>query len=64
MVAEYELDRHTMSITRLIVDNTISTKDKIKLLTIKLEWILRGNFSGKKRAFVGVMVSIIIIAAR
>ena len=50
IIKENELNLHTESVRKLIIDQNISSEDKINLLKIKLDYILSSE-SGNKRTF-------------
>lgn len=63
LISKYELDKHTISIRKLILDNELDVESKIRLLTIKLGWIIRGEYAGKKRSLLIFLIGVIIAAS-
>jgi len=60
IIKEHELDLHTKSLRELIVSENIGREDKIKLLKIKLDYIINGECLGKKRFVIVFLLGIII----
>lgn len=60
IIKDHELDLHSKSMRELIVSESISRDDKIKLLKIKLDYIINGECAGKKRFFIVFILAILI----
>ena len=60
IVEDHGLNLHTRTIQELIVSKSISRDDKINLLKIKLDFIINGEFAGKKRFFIMIMIAALI----
>jgi hypothetical protein len=60
IVQEHDLNSHAKSIKSLIVSNNISSEQKISLLKIKLDFIINGECTGKKRFFVVAILAAVL----
>jgi hypothetical protein len=60
IVEEHELNLHTRSIRELIVSKNLSRDAKVNLLKIKLDFIINGEFAGKKRFLIMVIIAAIM----
>ena len=63
VIAKYDLDMNSVKIRKLILDKELYLEDKVKLLKIKLDWLINGDYKGKKRFFVACLIGIILSAA-
>ena len=62
IIKEHEIDLHTTSMRELIISNSISNEDKINLLKIKLDFIINGDYLGKKRFVILSIIALLMIA--
>jgi hypothetical protein len=60
VIKEHDLNLHTKSIKELIINNHLSSEDKINLLKIKLDVIINGEFGGKRRFLLVVVLAAIV----
>lgn len=60
IVQENDLILHTKSIKALIASNNLNSEQKISLLKIKLDFIINGEFMGKRRFLVMVIVAVVV----
>ena len=60
IVNDYDLNSYSQSLKSLIIQNNLSSDQKISLLKIKLESLIHAEFSGKKRFLIMTIVSLII----
>lgn len=60
IIKEHEVDFYTKSMRSLIIANNILNTDKIHLLKIKLNFIINGECSGRKRFILLAIVSLVI----
>jgi hypothetical protein len=63
IVQEHDLNLHAKSIKSLIVSTDLSSEQKISLLKIKLDFIINGECTGKKRFLVMAVVAAILTFA-
>jgi len=61
IVKEYNLDIHSPTMSELIVASHLSNPSKINLLKIKLDYLINGEFSGKKHFILKTVLSIILV---
>jgi hypothetical protein len=60
IIKKNNLDLHIKTVPELLVSQNISYDDKIQLLKIKLDFIINGEYTGKKRFLLVVIISIIL----
>lgn len=60
IIEEQDLNVHTKSIRRLLIDKNLTDDQKISLLKIKLDFIINGECPGKKRFLVVAIIAAII----
>jgi len=60
IIEEHELNLHPKSIQKLIVTQDLSKDDKINLLKIKLDFIINGEYPGKKRFLIISIIAALI----
>jgi hypothetical protein len=60
IIIEHELDLHTKPVRWLIAHNQLNSEEKISLLKIKLDFILNGECSGKRRFLVVTILGVVI----
>lgn len=61
IVKDYDLDLQSQAMSELIIPTNLSNSDKINLLKINQDFIINGNFVGKKK-FIVKPVLVIIFA--
>lgn len=59
-IKEHELNLHSTSIKKLIISTSLSRNDKIKLLKIKLDFIINGECTGKRRFLIVAILAALI----
>lgn len=57
---ENDLEQYTTKVRELIVKDNLTFTDKVKSLKYKLGYILKGKFTGKKRALALLLIGIVI----
>nr|UQS76327.1 hypothetical protein [Haslea ostrearia] len=57
IIKEHELHLHTESMRQLIISNNLSEEHKISLLKIKLDVIINGEYGGKARFLVMIIIA-------
>lgn len=62
IINEHELNLHSKSIKKLIINNNILRNDKINLLKIKLDFIINGKCAGRKRFMIISVIAALIAA--
>lgn len=60
IIKDHELDLHSKAMKELIVSQSITREDKVKLLKIKLDYIINGECAGKKRFFIILIIAALI----
>jgi hypothetical protein len=60
IIQEHELDLHTKSMRSLIISNNLGQEEKISLLKIKLDFIINGECTGKKRFLVMAILGAVL----
>jgi hypothetical protein len=60
IIEEHELNLNSKPIQKLIVTNDLSKNDKINLLKIKLDFIINGEYGGKKRFLIISIIAALI----
>jgi len=60
IVQEHDLTQHAKSIRQLLVSQTLTREQKISLLKIKLDWIINGECSGRKRFFIMLILGALL----
>lgn len=60
IIQEHDLNLHTDSIKSLLISTSLTDKQKLDLLKIKLDFIINGECAGKKRFIVVVILGIIL----
>ena len=60
MVEEYELKTHTTNLKEIIVAKNLTNEHKIELLKIKLDFIINGEYTGKRRFLLVTLLGIIL----
>jgi hypothetical protein len=60
IVQEHNLNSHAKSIKSLLVSNNLSQEQKISLLKIKLDFIINGEYSGKRRFLVMTIIGAVL----
>ena len=57
---ENDLELYTNKVREVLVKENLTFKDKVQFLKLKLGYILKGNFTGKKRALALLLIGIVI----
>lgn len=60
IIKEHEIHLHSKAMSELIARNNLSTEQKIDLLKIKLDFLINGEFAGKKRFLVITLIAILV----
>lgn len=60
IIEEHELNLHSKSVQKLIITQDISKDEKINLLKIKLDFIINGEYGGKKRFIIVSIIAALI----
>lgn len=60
LISEHELNLHTEHINKIILSDSLNEQHKLKLLRIKLDWILNSESGGKREFALRAILSIII----
>ena len=61
IIKEHDLYGQSDSLKTLIVNNNLSNEQKITLLKIKLDYIINGQFAGKKRFIIIIFLGTVLI---
>jgi hypothetical protein len=60
IIEEHDLNSHSRSVQKLIITQDLSRDEKINLLKIKLDFIINGEYSGKKRFMIVSIIAALI----
>lgn len=60
IIQEHKLNLHTQAIRSIIISKDLNPEQKISLLKIKLDFIINGDYIGKRRFLVMTLVGIIL----
>ena len=60
IIEEYELNSHTTKMKEIILSEQLSNEHKITLLKIKLDFIINGEYAGKNRFLLVMLLGIIL----
>ena len=63
IISDYDLNVYTESINNLILDNNLNLDSKVQLLSVKLYWLINGDYASKKKYLVVGFLGIIIAAS-
>jgi hypothetical protein len=60
IIEEHDLNSHSRSVQKLIITQDLSKDEKINLLKIKLDFIINGDYPGKKRFLIVSIIAALI----
>jgi len=63
LIRENNLACESDAINGILLDNNISYENKVRLVRIKLDWLIDGEYKGKKKMLITFLIGLIMCVA-